>query len=558
MNEIPLKFRSMNPYLWMLVSLSIPMSALMLGSQYWAAIALCFTFLIYLMYRRYLDDVTPSNERSGNTNTHEVDNYVNKLEHKVGELEKSATELHESNEKFRREAYHDQLTGLPNRKFIVEALSELLKQSDGEGKRFAILYLNLNRFRMINESLGHGTGDRIIRQVGKRLCESIGEGDIAGHLGGDEFTVVLSDVEDPTRAIRVAEEIAKRVGESVRFQNREVYTSASIGIVFASTDYKRAEDILRDADIAMYNAKDHKKRWVIFDRTMFSRAVERQQFETDLRYAIVCNELELFYQPIVRLNNATLFGFEALVRWNHPKRGLISPSEFIPVAEATGLIAPMSIQILRNACLQLAAWENEFTDLGSLMMSVNFSVANITDVNIVDEISSVINTTGITPSSLKIEITESAVMGEAENAIELLDRIKSTGISLSIDDFGTGYSNLSYLHKFPIDYLKIDRSFVSAMDNGGENEEIVRTIVALAKALRLAVIAEGIESKEQFQKLREFGCEYGQGYFFSRPLPVGSISPLLAEGGEWAGQLADVDPVADFDADLPIQLESTH
>lgn len=540
----------------MLLALSVAIFAIAQLSLYWGFITLCFASLIYLMYRRYLDDVKAGKENAQETNIREPESYVDKLEHYVRVLEKSATKLHESNEKYRREAYYDPLTQLPNRKFIVEAIRKVIDHP--EHARFAVLYLNLNRFRIINESLGHGTGDRIIRQVAKRISEAIGESDIAGHFGGDEFAVVLSDVGDPTRAITIADEIAKRIGESVRFQNREVYTTASIGIVFASGEYKRAEDILRDADIAMYNAKDNKKKWVIFDRTMYARTVERQQFETDLRYAIVCNELELFYQPIVRLNGASLVGFEALVRWNHPRRGLISPSEFIPVAESTGLIAPMSIQLLRNACTQLATWGAAHNWHESKIMSVNLSVANITDPNIINEIKSVIDDTGIRPSSLKIEITESAVMGDGENAIELLERIKSTGISLSIDDFGTGYSNLSYLHKFPIDYLKIDRSFVSAMDNGGENEEIVKTIIALAKALRLAVIAEGIETKEQFQKLREFGCEFGQGYYFSRPLPVSAIEPLLAEDGEWAGRFADEELLTNVDAEWPIQLESTH
>ena len=555
MNDISLKLRHAKPYLWMLASLSLALSAMLLGSQYWAAIAVCFSLLIYLKYRRYLDYLKVSRQTTA-ASEGQSESYVNKLESYVGELEKSTTELHESNEKFRREAYYDPLTQLPNRKFILESIRSILEQSDSS--RFAVLLLNLNRFRMINESLGHGTGDRIIRQAAKRICETISGTDVAGHFGGDEFAVVLSEVEDPTRAIQIADEIAKRISESVRFQNREVYTSASIGIVFASGEYKRAEDILRDADIAMYHAKDNKKKWVIFDRTMYSRTVERQQFETDLRYAIVCNELELFYQPIVRLDDATLVGFEALVRWNHPRRGLISPSEFIPVAESTGLIAPMSMQILRNACSQLATWENEYPGLGSKIMSVNLSVANITDPNIVSEINSVIKDTGIRPSLLKIEITESAVMGDGENAIELLERIKSTGISLSIDDFGTGYSNLSYLHKFPIDYLKIDRSFVSAMDNGGENEEIVKSIIALAKALRLAVIAEGIETNEQFQKLHEFGCEFGQGYFFSRPLPVSAIEPMLTEGGEWAGRFGDGTLLTNIDNDWPVQLENTH
>jgi diguanylate cyclase (GGDEF)-like protein len=544
----------------LLLSLCIAFFAVLQASVYWGAIALCFAVLIHLTYRQYLAEAEcRAKQGAGVDGIDRSENYVRQLEQYVGTLERSTAALQESHEKFREEACYDPLTGLANRKMIVESLELLLSDEGGTDQaKFAVLYINLNRFRMINEGLSHATGDRIIKQMAKRICDSVGEDDRVGHFGGDEFVVLLADVEDPTCAIKTADAIATRVSEVIRFRNREVYTSASIGIVFASGEYKRAEDILRDADIAMYNAKDSQKKWAIFDRAMHSRTVERQQLETDLRYAIVCGELELFYQPIIHLADDTLSGFEALVRWNHPKRGLVMPSEFIPLAESTGLIAPMSMQILKDSCLQLAEWEGEFGDRRPLMMSVNISVANLADSNLLAQLESILNETGIRRASLKLEITESAVMKDAEGAIELLKRIKATGVSLSIDDFGTGYSSLSYLQKFPLDYLKIDRSFVSEMENGGENEEIVRTIIALAKALKLEIVAEGIETTEQQEKLRDLGCEFGQGFYFSRPLTADRAEALLREGGSWTDLLATDDVFGSFDSGMPIHLESTH
>jgi EAL domain-containing protein (putative c-di-GMP-specific phosphodiesterase class I) len=307
----------------------------------------------------------------------------------------------------------------------------------------------------------------------------------------------------------------------------------------------------------MYNAKDINQVSVVFDSTMRDRAIVRQEVETDLRHAIDSYELELFYQPIVRMDNAELSGFEALVRWNHPKRGLVFPGDFIPVAEATGLIAPMTIQILRNACRQFVDWKQRYGLLpGSMMLSVNISVTHFSDSGLVDQIRTIINETGIAPSSLKLEITESAVVGDAENAIATLNRIKDAGVAISIDDFGTGYSSLNYLHRFPIDYLKIDRSFVGAMGEGNENREIVRTIIALAKSLKLEIIAEGIETKEQFKKLRRLGCQFGQGYLFSRPLPVSQIESMLHDSNSWAHLLPSGRLASKYNA-TQINLETT-
>ncbi len=500
-----------------------------------------FFGVIYLTFRGFVEDVKTTVEkakRAERERAEQAEGHVTELQHYVFELERSGEALVESREKFRHAAYHDALTGLPNRNYIVEQLRDLLDQQGSvTERRFAVLFLNLNRFRAINDSLGHATGDRIVREVAKRLSQMAGLGDVVGHFGGDEFTLILKDIDETDVVTRFAEKIARRLAESIRFNGREVYTSVSIGIAFGNAEYKHAEDILRDADIAMYNAKDNGINSTVFDSTMRDRAIFMQQVETDLRYAIVCNELELFYQPLVRLSDATLCGFEALVRWNHPKRGLVSPLEFIPVAEATGLIIPMTNQILRSACAQFVEWEKRYDRYASMMLSVNISVMHFADSGLVDQIERTIAETGIRPSSLKLEITESAVMDNAEQAISTLRRIKETGVAISIDDFGTGYSSLSYLHRFPIDYLKIDRSFVISMDEGTENREIVRTIIGLANALKLSVIAEGIETLEQFERIRNLGCEFGQGYLFSRPLPVEQIDEMLGDKEPWIASI---------------------
>ncbi|HJS50976.1 MAG TPA: EAL domain-containing protein, partial [Pyrinomonadaceae bacterium] len=493
--------------------------------------------VIYLTFKGFVQDVKKNVEKATEAESARVEQaeaHVQELEHYVSQLKDSSKELEASRESFRHAAYHDKLTGLPNRNFILEKLrNRLAAAADGRPRACAVLFLNLNGFRTINDSLGHSTGDRIIRQVATRLTELIGECDVAAHFGGDEFAIILSEANDERYAIDFAHKVSRRIAESVRFTGREVYTSVSIGIAFLTREYIQAEDILRDADIAMYNAKDNKNVAAVFDSTMRERVIVRQEVETDLRYAIVCNELELFYQPIVDMESAKLSGFEALVRWNHPRRGLVNPADFIPVAEATGLIAPMTIQILGTACRQFADWRRRYDVPSSTTLSVNISVTHFADSRLADQLRSIIDETEIEPASLKLEITESAVVGDAENAIATLNKIKETGVAISIDDFGTGYSSLNYLHRFPIDYLKIDRSFVGAMGEGNQNREIVRTIVALAKSLKLGIIAEGIETKEQFRKLRRLGCQFGQGYLFSRPLPASEIEKLLEEEASW-------------------------
>lgn len=496
-----------------------------------------FFGIIYLTFRRFVNDVKKTVEKAKQAErerAEQAEKHVGELQHYVAELERSGEALQESHENFRHAAYHDALTGLPNRNFFMDTLKGLLQQSrENSEVNFAVLFLDLKSFKTINDSLGHSMGDRLIKNVAKRLSGLVREDDMTARFSGDKFGIILTDLLSREEATAFADRLAKRLSEPYTLDGRQVFTSAKVGIAYGNSKYPEAEDILRDADIAMYYAKDNEENYVIFDQKMHIRAVTRLQLETDLRFAIERNEFELFYQPIISLDTASLSGFEALVRWNHPQRGLIPPNEFIPISESTGLIIPMTVQILHSACAQVVKWQASSNFAEPLSIAVNLSGKHFGHPALVEQIKTVISETGIDPASLKLELTESAVMDNAETAILMLKQIKETGVRVSIDDFGTGYSSLSYLHRFPIDLLKVDRSFVSAMEENTENGEIVRTVIALAKALNLKVVAEGIESIHQFHQLRILGCEYGQGYLFSKPLPVADIERLLADNNRW-------------------------
>lgn len=505
----------------------------------------CFG-LIVLRHFRYVGEIkvkAAKAETAERNRAEQAEIHVTELEHYVAELERSSQMLRESRERFRHAAYHDSLTGLANRiQFIEHLRSELEKtHANAEGK-FAVLFLDLNRFKTVNDSLGHSVGDKLILDVAVRLAEAVGEKGMVSRFSGDEFAILIEDVVDPHESVRFAEYINDKIAVPYSLDGRQIFTTASIGIVFSHPRYTDAEDLLRDADIAMYYAKQTNTGHVIFDQIMHARAVCLLELETDLRLAVEKSEFELYYQPLVNLDNVELMGFEALVRWNHPSRGLITPGEFISIAETTGLIIPMTAQLLRMACTQVVEWQKRGLARPSMVVSVNLSAAYLDQPGIIDQLRTIVFETGIAPECLKLEITESAVMENAENAVKVLNRIKELGVRISIDDFGTGYSSLSYLHRFPIDMLKIDRSFVSSMEEGSENGEIVRTVIALAKALNLGVIAEGIESIHQFHQLRILGCDYGQGYLFSRPIPVAEVNKLLEDPHRWQNIL----PVNDF------------
>ena len=464
----------------------------------------------------------------------QAESHVEELRHYVDELERSTRALRESRERFRHAAYHDALTGLSNRNRFVDLIRPCIEAATGDSAaRFAVLFLDLDRFKTVNDSLGHSVGDKLIMSVGMRLVDVIGADGTVGRFSGDEFAILLPDVKDQKAAVRTAERVWEELSAAFELDGRQIFTSVSIGIAFGHSFYKDADELLRDADIAMYYAKETKKRYVIFDQIMHARAVSLLELETDLRLGVERDEFELFYQPMVNLDNVNLSGFEALVRWKHPSRGLITPNEFISVAESTGLIVPMTMKLLRSACTQAVEWKTKGMAAERLVMSVNISAVHLTQRGLVDQLREIVFETGIDPTCLKLEITESAVMQNAEQIINVLNKIRELGVRLSIDDFGTGYSSLSYLHRFPIDTLKIDRSFVSAMEDGTENGEIVRTVIALAKALKLNVIAEGIESIHQLHQLRNLGCEFGQGFLFSRPISASDAAALLADEGRW-------------------------
>lgn len=501
---------------------------------YMFAIVIGVSGVIYWSYRRNVDDVKKTYEEAQiaeRLRAEEAEEHVKELEHYVGELERTGQALQESRQTFRYAAYHDALTGLPNRNKFVDAISDEL---DAGKTDFALMFLDLNNFRAVNESLGYSVGDKLLLAISDRLGGIIGDRELFGRFGGDEFAIFTSANTDKSAASDLATRVAASFERPFFLEGRKVFAHASIGIAFGHSEYVRAEEVIRDADIAMYFAKDRKVPFVVFSKEMHENAVKRLELATDLRTATERKEFRLFYQPIVSITDKTLYGFEGLMRWHHPTRGLVSPGEFIPLAESTGLIVPMTVDVMRSGCEQLAEWQRELRSAHDLNLSLNLSVIHLADPHVVDHIQTAINETGVKPTSLKLEITESSVLENAEQTIEVLSKIKSLGVRLSIDDFGTGYSSLSYLHRFPVDTLKIDRSFVSTMEDGSESEEIVRTVLTLAKALKLSVVAEGIETNYQYRQLHSLGCEYAQGYLFSRPVSAGDAGIMVEGNNAWS------------------------
>lgn len=441
----------------------------------------------------------------------------------------------------------DPLTGLPNRLLFIDRLGRLIKHSKRRKDHlFAVLFLDLDGFKMINDSLGHLAGDQLLVGVASRLekclrssdtVARLGETFTVARLGGDEFTILLDDLKEPEDANRAAERLMKSLAPPFLLAGKEVFTSISIGIALSNTAYEQPEDMLRDADTAMYRAKSlGKARFEVFDADMRASVMARLQLETDMRRALERNEFRNVYQPIVALDSGRVVGFEALMRWQHPTRGMIGPEEFIFVAEETGLIRDLGWWSLREACRQMSTWRAHSKAYAYLTMSVNVSAKQLLQPHLVEDMKKLLGEAALPPETLKLEITESAVMADPAAAAEMLQQIKSLGVRLAIDDFGTGYSSLSYLHRFPLDTLKIDRSFISGDGEGSEGMEIARTIMPMAKTLRLDVVAEGVETIEQVGLLKRLQCKYAQGYYFSRPLAPEDVPPLLSEEPSWEMQ----------------------
>jgi len=512
--------------------------------------------IVYLTYNKYLDEIKATaaqaeqaeHERAEaeraraeaeRERAEQAERHVEELNRHISEQERIGLELQQSKDHFRHAAFHDGLTDLPNRALLEQSLKLVIERArQQEDYEFAVLFLDLDRFKNINDSLGHSIGDQLLIAMARRLESCTREVDMVARLGGDEFAILLDGIRGSEEATRMARRVQEKLLSAFNLSGHEVFTTTSIGIALSATGYDHPENILRDADTAMYRAKAQGKAcYEVFDKGMHTRAVYLLQMETDLRRALEREEFRVYYQPIVSLDNGQLAGFEALVRWQHPERGFINPGDFIPLAEDTGMILPLGAWILKRACQQLSQWQWQSPANRSLFMSVNLSGKQVAQADIVLEIEQVLRETGVDPRHLKLEITESAVMENAEHAVTLLKRLKAIGVQLSVDDFGTGYSSLGYLHRFPLDTLKIDRSFISRIDEAEENIEIVRTVITLAENMGMDVVAEGIETLGQLGQLRLLKCQYGQGYLFSRPVDAESAAVWLSKRPQWQTSL---------------------
>jgi len=438
-------------------------------------------------------------------------------------------------QQLQHDAFHDGLTGLANRALFVDRLAMAIASAQRNSTLpFAVLFFDLDRFKNINDSLGHSVGDHVLQRTAQRLVQFLRPGDTVARLGGDEFAILLTRVEDVTGAIHVAERVMHVVSKRMTINGHDVFVTASVGIALSTTSAANPDGILRDADIAMYRAKAAgKARYEVFDRDMHVNAVRLLRLETDLRRSVERGDFVMHYQPIVSLESGRIVGFEGLVRWQHPERGLVAPAQFIAVAEETGLIVPMGWWVLRESCQQANRWQRRFPANPPLYISVNVSGKLFRNADATDRLVAILTETQLMPETLRLEVTENVVMDHGEEVLGRLAEIRAMGVQLSIDDFGTGYSSLSYLQRFHYDELKIDRSFVSEMGGAGDSHTIVETILALADSLGIGVIAEGVETADQVAKLRKMRCPHGQGFWFARPMDPASATDLIASAPSW-------------------------
>jgi Amt family ammonium transporter len=433
------------------------------------------------------------------------------------------------------DAFHDTLTGLFNRALFINRLEQSIKRlKRNSASLYAVLYLDMDRFKLVNKTFGHVTGDRLLMVIANRLQKLLRDVDTLARFGGDEFAILVEDIADTVQASTMAENVLRQLAAPFRLKKQEIFVTCSIGVVLGSAAYEHPDQVLRDADNAMYSSKEHGgDHYTVFDAGMRVLTQRRMEMELALRQALEAGEISVHYQPIVSLKHGEITGFEALARWRHPRLGFIPPTEFIPIAEETGIINELGALILRQACSRMVTLVGTNPAAANMTLSVNISGRQFKRPDFVDEVAAILAETGIPPSLVKLELTESVLMDDADEAVDTIRRLKELEVKVVIDDFGTGYSSLSYIQRFPFDSLKVDRSFVGNMNEAEQNMEIVRAIIAMAHKLGLEVVAEGVEMAEHRSALSELRCESAQGFYFSKPVPAEELDELVLR--HWRG-----------------------
>ncbi len=532
------------------------------------SIAFVIFCTIYLNFRQSIgevnevinqaEDAERSKAETERTLRIEAEKNASQLAVALEKEEQANDALRQSEKDLQHAALYDALTNLANRRHLGEVLRKLIDEYKADhSKTFQVLFLDIRKFKNINDSLGHALGDKILTIAAKRFVGMLNSTDLVARIGGDEFAVILRNVSTSGKAMKVARRLYEKIAQPFSLGGNHVSISVNIGIAPCDVEYNSPEEVLRDADIAMHYAKEKNTGIALFTKELRVRFLERIRLENDLRIAIDRDELSMHYQPLVDLQDGSLLGFEALLRWNHSELGNIPPNKFIPIAEESGLIIPITVWILQETANQLAQWQKIGPAYKDLIVSVNISGKHLSNDDLIDDVENALASSKISPQCLKLEITESAAMENAEYTISVLNRLKHLGVQLSIDDFGTGYSSLSYLHRLPFDTLKIDRSFVYSVGESGENSEILQTIISLAKSLKKKVIAEGIETESQLSLLQNLGCDYGQGYLLARPQTKENTEKALYERKLWLPEntldgVIDAQATASVEENLPV------